>query len=588
MICDVLLYNFLYNRGVDEQFEQTVDICTPLKTPNLKGWRHMKSPKLLSLLLALVMITALFAGCTDGNETPTPSATPVASSTPNSSGNDQEDPGAGITFPLAETMEYSLWMPLHESHLRVNLTLDEHPVYQELERRTNVHINFIHPTYGSEGEVFGIMMASQNYPDVFPTQNHTKGIMDLYNLGIIIDLTDLIPEHMPTYNSIINSDPDLLKDVKQDSGELISFNTINDMVPLPWRGLVVRQDLLDQLNLPIPETYDDWETVLTGFRDLGVKRPLFTANNGSTDQNFESGFGIGMCLYRDGLTVKYGPNEPQYRDYLETMSRWFAAGLIDPEFTGTPGFESFLGLPPMDVINRAEVGAGAAQSHTLGSSLFDIGVAEVEMYFSTAFPPVKNKGDKLNFSQVAGSGRAAAALAISEDCDPAKIPTLMNYFDYLYTEEGSILSNYGIQGESWEYGSDGNPKYTDIINSSGYDGESTFHVYNYAFLTMPFLSIDKERIQGRPQEILDLQSKWVVTGTDLGVLPTLTLTEDEMNSASSKLIDLNTYADEMSSKIIMGMEPLSAYDDFIDTIKGMGIDDVLTAYQAAYERYISR
>lgn len=550
----------------------------------------MKSPKLLSLLLALVLIAALIAGCTESSETPEPSEAPTSATpaTSDPSADDQEEPSDAIRFPLAETMEYSLWMPLHESHLRVNPTLEDHPVYKELERRTNVHVNFIHPTYGSEEEVFGIMLASTSYPDVFPTQHHTKGVADLYNQGIIIDLTDFIPAYMPKYFTIINSDPALLKDVKQDSGQLLTLNTINDMVPLPWKGLVVRQDLLNELGLPIPETYDEWETVLTGFRDLGIRRPLFTANNGSTDQNFESGFGIGMRLYRDGSTVKYGPNEPGYREYLETMSRWFAAGLVDPEFTGTTGFEGSLGLPPMDVINRAEVGAAVAQSHTLGAQLFDMGVADVEMYYSTAYPPVKNKGDGVTFSQVAGSGLSGFALAISIDCDPAKLPTLMAYFDYLYSEEGSILANYGIEGESWEYDGNGNPQYTDIINSSGYDGVNTFHVYNYAFLTMPFLAIDKERIQGRPQEILDLQSKWVVTGTERSVLPTLTLTEDEINIASTKLSDINTYADEISAKIIMGTESMSAYDEFLSSIKAMGIDDVLAAYQAAFDRYNAR
>ena len=44
--------------------------------------------------------------------------------------------------------------------------------------------------------------------------------------------------------------------------------------------------------------------------------------------------------------------------------------------------------------------------------------------------------------------------------------------------------------------------------------------------------------------------------------------------------------DEMINKFIMGKEPLDNFDKFVQTLKDMGIDDVLAVEQAAYDRYI--
>jgi putative aldouronate transport system substrate-binding protein len=552
----------------------------------------MKKWKLIALLLAAAIALTFVAGCSNDSEQPE-TTPPAVSDNDEPKGSDEDTPqdvdDEGIVFPLAETFEFSFWVGLYESYLKSMTSLDDHPIHQELEKLTNVHVDFIHPTYGSESEAFSVMLNSEIYPDVFATQYHTKGNADLFYTEIIIELSDFMPKYMPNYYSIVSSDKDVLRDVKLDTGELVAIHTIYETIPLPWRGLVVRQDLLDEIGVGIPETANEWESVLTAFRDMGVEKPLFICNNGATDNTFEGLFNIGQRLYRDGDTVKYGPYEPGYRQYVEFMRDWFNKGLIDKDFMGTAGFAGMLGLPDAEVINSGKVGASNAQSHTLGSQLADAGVAaSPDMYFSGTFPPVNNKGDAPNFSKVAGSGRPAASYALSIDCAGEKVPTILKYFDFLFGDETRLLRNYGIQGVSWEYDENGVPQYTDLINASSYDGVNTFHVYDYSLFSMPYHMIDRELIQGRPQYILDMQQKWVVTGTDLAVLPNLTLTDEESAVASAIINDLNTYADEMTVKFITGVESLDKYDDFIKTMETMNIEKALEAYQAAYDRYLAR
>jgi putative aldouronate transport system substrate-binding protein len=51
---------------------------------------------------------------------------------------------------------------------------------------------------------------------------------------------------------------------------------------------------------------------------------------------------------------------------------------------------------------------------------------------------------------------------------------------------------------------------------------------------------------------------------------------------------INTYVDEMMTKFIMGDMPISKYDEFANTIKGMGIEQAQKIYEDAYARYQKR
>jgi putative aldouronate transport system substrate-binding protein len=52
--------------------------------------------------------------------------------------------------------------------------------------------------------------------------------------------------------------------------------------------------------------------------------------------------------------------------------------------------------------------------------------------------------------------------------------------------------------------------------------------------------------------------------------------------------DVKTYYDEMLNKFIMGVEPIDQFENFVETIKGMGIEEAVAIQQAALDRYNSR
>ena len=44
----------------------------------------------------------------------------------------------------------------------------------------------------------------------------------------------------------------------------------------------------------------------------------------------------------------------------------------------------------------------------------------------------------------------------------------------------------------------------------------------------------------------------------------------------------------MTVRFIMGLEPIENYDNFVEQLKLLGIEEAIGAYQAAYDRYMAR
>lgn len=98
--------------------------------------------------------------------------------------------------------------------------------------------------------------------------------------------------------------------------------------------------LLDQLDLKVPATLQEWEEVLVAFRDRdpdgnGKKDEiplLFDPKLADYGHAFIGAYGITSTFYMDGGKIKYGPIDPKFKDYLTPLNRWYTEGLIDKDF----------------------------------------------------------------------------------------------------------------------------------------------------------------------------------------------------------------------------------------------------------------
>ena len=89
--------------------------------------------------------------------------------------------------------------------------------------------------------------------------------------------------------------------------------------------------------------------------------------------------------------------------------------------------------------------------------------------------PVLNEGDQVHVRQTNYKMRGFPTVVTSECDSPEKA---VEWLDYRYTDEGYMLFNYGIEGESYNL-VDGKVVFTDLImnNDQGLDVEEARRMY---------------------------------------------------------------------------------------------------------------
>ncbi len=499
-------------------------------------------------------------------------------------------PAAGKTETAATARTISVYDGLWENIATFVEDLGGTPLYTELQRRTGIEVEWVHPPAGGDQEFFNLMIAADDLPDAIYRgwTGYPGGPQKALDDGVIIALNDVIANNAPNFNALMAANPDWDKGARTDAGTQYMFPFIRGHGSLlVFFGPALRADWLDELNLDVPVTLDDWETVLTAMRDQkGVQGPLTMTGFASGGRQVKTGpawvsaFGLRMNFFRDNNVVKFGQYEPAYREFLELFRRWYANGLIDPEFitNDNPAFNA-------KVLNDR---AGAFIGYT-GSNIgvFLDGKRDDPNFDLVAAPyPVRRAGE-MPFSGQRDFPLPGNGLAIS---GKASNPALVaEWADYAYGAEGHMLFNFGIEGESYNM-VDGFPQYSDVImNNPDWGVANGLGMYTRAVYSGPIVQDERYIVQylGRDQQ-RDALEKWFRTDAENNIMPPVTPTPQESQRLSAIMTEVNTYADEMFVRFIVGDEPLSNFDQYRAQLRRMGVEEAIAIQQAALDRFNAR
>ena len=519
-----------------------------------------------ALMTTCLTMVLSFTGCGKQNLSyDSQSSTPATSSgsTTASSGTTSENGLPLVTEPV--TLTY--FVPFSSE---IITSLADNTMYQELEKRTGVHIEWQHPA-GDANQAFQLLLTSSDLPDIVEDcmQYYPSGPDRLVDDGIALQLNDLIDQYAPAYKKILDDYPQIYKECVTDTGKMVTFSCVQTVHEDPWTGYSIRQDWLDELNLDMPTTVDELTEVLRAFKtQKGASVPM-TWYDSWKDQYgyFVGAWGVGPKFYNENGTVKYGPAELGYKQYVETMRMWYAEGLLDPEYLtrDSSGRDELIGNNQTGVCNGTSV-----------SALQDTVVA---MPYVTL-----EKGETRHFSNWVTYTKPANECFITTSCKDPELA--VRWFDYHYTEEGSFLFNYGVEGICHEI-VDGKPQFTELMTNNP-DGFAPIYMnyvhkwhqgaYNRDFLASP----------GTTEKYISDCAVWASNTDGAYVMPPITMTTEEGTEFSSIMADINTYVDEMTAKFIMGLEPMENYDSFVETIRGMNLETAIADQQAALDRYNAR
>lgn len=565
----------------------------------------------ISLLLVFSMMLCMCAACGSKTENSAPTSTEPKEAANVESASAEVTPSVGgaqqgtSAVDSAETEIAPISFPLFEEPVTLTYMGEGSPwnmsgdvvwsqALQTIDEMANVQWKQTWLTMFTGTDTFNLVIASGDYPDVISNfyKYYTNGIQDGIEQEIIIDMDEPIREYMPNYMNIVNSDPEITRQASTDDGKIWGVQLISNPVQDSFNGPIARADLMEKYGIDKLTTLDDWENYLTqcvqneaecargalllmntGFMS-NYTTPSFTISSA-----FDSGTVDTPWIVIDGQVI-YSPVTDGYKDYLKRMNDWYEKGLVYRDFAS---YQQTFGQASM--MSTGEVTLADGFYNSIDDTESD---ATVEGLRVKAVPyPVQKEGDTIHLRNYTYQVRPEYAMVISTACQ--YVEEVCKYFDYMWTEEGIRLVNYGPEGVTWNWGPDGKIEFTDVITNDP-DGNSVKSMFTYYgtfnFCTYNDWTREAITLSDDCMSCLDL---WASCGDKDYVMPNVTLNTEESETYGAIFSNVNTHVSEMTLRFINGTDDIDAgWDEYVAQVEGMGIQKVIDCYQAAYERYEAR
>ncbi len=519
--------------------------------------------KVFAVILAALLSASVFSGC--GSE-------PGGSGSESSGSTEKEH--VGYTMPLKESATISIMCSENPN----GESLPKTDVWKEFEKMTNVKIDWdlIEPVdYQQVASVR--LSAGSDLADIVVLPGNDID-MKYQSSGLFVPLNDLIDTYGVNVPKRFEDNPAMKAQLTNDEGK-IYFLCSRQMPSCVPRQLMFNMDWLEEIDAEVPTTTDEFYEVLKKFKEndlnhngqkdeipfTGVYTSLQVVIGGSFGLDLDNDFTVD-----DEGVVTCSLIDPNLKKYLAYMNKLYEEGLLDKEF-------------PSKTAELLTSNAGADKVGCMADwSWFQMTYSMLEegYEYSTstdgkwmgAMPLKSETGHQQMFAR----SEIGGLTGITSSCENKELA--YQVMDYIWSEEFQTIHNWGKEGVSWEE-KDGERVFTeakkndpeiDRVSGRGegpmlWQDEET----NYAQLADWHINIDKE-----------LQN-YVVP-----CFPSVYGTPDEADILAMYNSEITTYADQQMLLFITGEADVEKdFDAYVETLKGMGIDDVIKVKQAQYDRF---
>ncbi len=461
-------------------------------------------------------------------------------------------------------------------------------IYQVAEEKTGVHMEYQPLSTSASAEQFNVMIASGAYPDLIGWGlNYTTGDDAAVEEEIYYDLTEYIAEYAPNYFNILATDDELLDTAVTDGGHIVGFHAVRTEQSLGKAGLAIRTDELEKLGLDKPYTIEEFENTLAAFKDDGLKQPLVMLAPGAIQDNwlaaafnvsaFCNSFPMSVApTYVEDGEIKFGPLEDGFKEYITLIHDWYEKGYIHSDFVS---LNSNWNSPDYaNAITGGDAGIFYADQGNLGGY---IEASEIPGFAVEATYDMHATKDSINHFAQYTKKSVGNGFKITTNCE--NIELACKWGDWWYSDEGSLLANYGVEGVSFDY-VDGKPVLNETVTKASEGMRDALLIY--ASNDTICCVIDPDAVTSGYSEVDKAAPEiWNEGMDDSMVIPsTVTLSADENTRAANIYSDIETICLEAIAKFITGEKPLDEFDSFVESIRSAGIDDYLAIQQGAYDR----
>lgn len=486
--------------------------------------------------------------------------------------------------------------------------LETNSFTQLLEDKFNINFEWQTTTWDTDAasESRSIAMASGDYPDLFLlipwVDQFTQADLVKYgSQGAIIPLNDLIEEHAPNIKSVLDNHEYYEAMATAPDGNIYGLPQLNECFHCNYRAKMwINQTWLDNLDLDMPTTHDEYKKVLQAFNtedpngngenDEVPVSGIAGMDGGGTMTYFMNGFiyddGNTRLLLEDGK-VDFAAIQPEWKEGLSYMRDLYEEGLLDSgTFSQNQEALSQLGGSEEQIL-------GSAVAHHVAMISSDI---DIHNQYEPV-PPLD--GPNSSWGQYDYSSKPGGAFVLTNKASEEAQIAAIKLVDYLFSEEGRIRAEHGEEGEGWR-----EPEEDEIAIAE--DKEPQYYVFpagededpkNDAWEALGQYNHSREFRDGMVQE-MDIYSEegyerrlqeatYVYEGTEPEeVYPHWAVWHDSeiIDELGMMKTNIEDYVDQNSVQFITGDKDLETeWDDYVEGFEQLELDRYLEIMQEAFE-----
>ncbi len=446
----------------------------------------MRKRKIGAVLLAVTMLAGILGGC--GNKSTTSPAdtdtgnTVTTSGTAEGAGDTDNAPSNNgevveLTFFNADGNQEDPWTD---------------PVAQAITEKTGVKLKTTYPIGGNDqSEAVALMIAEQKYPDLIFAKGSANNLIEA---DALIDMSDLIEEYGPNIKKLYGDEFGKLRQSADDPAIYqLSAYAVGGEKYKDCGSAQIQWDVIKANDYKIPETLDEFETMIKeyiasspktedGLDRIGITlstadwhwmitlgNPAGAIADGAPDN--------GQWIVDENNQAMYKFRSEKEREYFRWLCRMYNEGILDPEFA-TQTHEDYI----------AKIASGRVVA------LFDKDwdyqdgekVLKADGKLGATYcglPLTMDKDTKSPVLMYQGL-TTGTGIAITSSCaDPVKA---IQYIDFLCSDEGQVLTHWGVEDVNYFIDESGHRFRTDeeieaSQNDKDYQKNTGVGFHNYPF-----------------------------------------------------------------------------------------------------------
>ena len=414
------------------------------------------------------------------------------------------------------------------------------------------------------------LMSNENLPDVlFKAELNSSEVRDLYQAGRIINLAPYLEQYAPDLWKLLEEHPEWKKAITLPDGAIPALPAINTLQNND--AMWINTAWLKKLKLDVPTTAEELTEVLRAFKTgdpngnyqedevplafVGMWELRFLAHAfGIIDNDY-------YISEKDGKVTSSLTTE-ENRAFLTWLHQLWAEGLLDQS-----GFTTTDNLRQITDENKA-VPYGLLLSTT---PLTILPQKALDQY--TMLEPLSYKGAKV-YRDFAGD-LVRGTFAITSACkEPEKLVAWVNN---LYTEEGSRMAFYGLEGDEYTWNEDGRWEWNYPLQTVA---DEILPAHTISCVDGAFQTKYRDETTRNVVEALQKLKQYSVIP-----YPPVTLSAEEEAKVMEIQNNLSRYAEKAMACFVTGDTELTDenWEEFCRTAEEKGLQEMIGIWQKAIQ-----